>query len=150
MTVQKSPQLKLLQGNPGNRPVPGKSKSTTGRPLPPPNLKGEAFAEWARVTDYLSKVGRIEQIDYAGLVVYCSSWAMYVDAVKAVEEYGPLVAGRDGLMVKNPAAQIMRDASDTMLKFGAKFGTTPRDRLNLGIATELDDADDMDKALQAL
>lgn len=145
---RKSPDLKVLRGNPGNRAVsaPG---SVSGRPVPPADLSGEAFAEWARITTYLERVGRIESVDYAALVVYCSAWALFDGARRALDEHGPLVVGRDGGLVKNPAAQVMRDASDTMLKFGARFGFTPRDRQNLGIGVD-DGGDDLDDALGAL
>jgi P27 family predicted phage terminase small subunit len=150
MADRKAPELKLLHGNPGNRPVSSKTKSATGRPSPPADLKGEAFAEWCRITTYLEKVGHIESVDYAALVVYCSAWAMFDSARRAYEEKGPLIVGRDGGLVKNPAAQIMRDASDTMLKYGAKFGFTPKDRQNMGITNDPDDGDDLERQLTAL
>lgn len=151
MSHSKSPDLKLLQGNPGKQAASSPARSSTGRPNPPADLKGEAFAEWSRVTSYLAKVGRIETIDYAALVVYCSSWAMFDSSRKAFDEKGPLVMGRDGGYVKNPAAQLMKDASDTMLKYGAKFGFTPKDRQNLGISSESnDEGDDLERHLGAL
>lgn len=147
----KAPELKLLQGNPGKEPTRSPARSATGTPSPPADLKGEAFAEWARVTSYLAKVGRIETIDYAALVVYCSSWAMYDTSRKAFDEKGPLVIGRDGGFVKNPAAQLMKDASDTMLKYGAKFGFTPKDRQNLGIgSSDNDEGDEFERQLRAI
>lgn len=145
-----APDLKLLHGNPGKRPVGRVSKSATGRPTPPADLSGEAYAEWCRITAYLERVGKIEHVDYAALTVYCSAWAMFDSARQALDEHGPLVRGRDGGLVKNPAAQIMKDASDVMLKFGARFGFTPKDRQNLGIVSSDDDGDDMDAALKAL
>lgn len=142
MPEKQDTNLTLLRGNPGNRPVKTGGKSQTGAPRPPANLKGEAFAEWSRVTSFLEKQGKIETIDYAALVVYCSAWAMFNDARQAFDEHGSLVPGRDGGMVKNPAVQIMRDASDTMLKYGAKFGFSPKDRVSLGIAPGGDEEDD--------
>ncbi|GIH10327.1 hypothetical protein Rhe02_83940 [Rhizocola hellebori] len=111
-----------------------KATSKTAKPLPPSDLKGEAFAEWARITAFL-EVGHIESIDHAALVVYCSAWAMFDAARKAFETHGPLMVGRDGGLVKNPSAQIMNDAAKIMLSYEAKFGFTPRDRINLGIST---------------
>ncbi|MDM4718470.1 phage terminase small subunit P27 family [Micromonospora sp. WMMA1363] len=150
MADSKSPDLKMLQGNPGNRPVGAKAASKTGCPSPPADLRGEAFAEWSRITAYLERVGRIEAVDYAALVVYCSAWALFDSARRALDEHGPLVVGRDGGLVKNPAAQVMRDASDTMLKFGGRFGFTPRDRQNLGIGADVEGGDDLDAHLRAL
>ena len=147
MADRKPAQIKYLHGNPGNRPVAPGTASATGAPRPPADLVGEAFAEWCRVAAFLEKIGRIEKIDYAALVVYCSAWAMFDSARQAFEEHGPLIPGRDGGLVKNPAAQIMRDASDTMLKFGGRFGFTPKDRQNMGIESEPDEGDDIESAL---
>lgn len=148
--TRKDPNLTLVRGNPGNRTIPAKGKSVTGRPTPPADLKGEAFAEWSRITSYLTKVGRIESVDHAALVVYCSAWAMFDESRKSFELYGPLISGRDGGMVKNPAAQLMKESADVMLKYGAKFGFTPRDRMNLGITSGDDEGEGLAGALAAL
>lgn len=151
MADRKSAEVTYLHGNPGNRPpVGGAVKSATGRPLPPADLSGEAFAEWSRITSFLTRVGRIEMIDYAALMVYCAAWASFNDARVALEKYGSLVEGRDGLLVKNPAAQIMKDSAGIMLNFGSKFGFTPRDRQNLGITSEPAKGDELEEGLAAL
>ncbi len=148
MADRKPADVKYLHGNPGNRPVSPGTTSTTGAPKPPADLKGEAFAEWCRITAYLQKVGRVELVDYAALVVYVSAWAMFEDARRSFEEHGPLISGRDGGLVKNPAAQLMRDASDTMLKYGGRFGFTPKDRQNMGLMSSADkDTDGLDEML---
>lgn len=132
---RKPANLTVLKGNPGNRPVPsGQSVSLTGVPDPPATLRGEAYAEWVRVTSFLSQVGKIEVVDKAALTVYCQAWGSFCRAAEELDEYGPLVEGREGNLVKNPAAQVMRDASDVMLKYGSKFGLTPRDRQAMGFA----------------
>lgn len=143
-------ELKVLEGNRSQESTRPAAKSITGIPSPPTDLRGEAFAEWCRVTNYLSKVGRIELVDYAALVVYCSAWSIFDEARKAMEEHGTLTVGRDGGLVKNPAAQVMRDAADTMLKFGSKFGVTPKDRQNMGIGAEAEPEDDVERELRAL
>lgn len=148
--TRKPADWKVLTGNPSKEPEKPKPKSTTGAPKPPGDLKGEAYAEWCRITTYLEKVGHIEAVDYAALVVYCSAWGMFDSARIAFEEKGPLIVGRDGGLVKNPAAQIMRDASDTMLKFGGRFGFTPKDRQNMGISANAGEDDDLERHLNAL
>ena len=89
-------------------------------------------------------------MDYAALVVYCSAWSAFDQARKALETYGPLVEGRDGGFVKNPAAQIMKDSAAIMLNYGSRFGFTPCDRHNLGIITEAPEGDDLESQLHAL
>jgi P27 family predicted phage terminase small subunit len=134
-----APELQLLQGTrQDGSPVPSAKVSITGTPKPPADLKGEAFAEWCRVTAFLERMGLIEQVDHSALVVYCVSWALFDEARREVALHGTVIAGRDGGIVKNPAIQIMNDASKTMLSYGARFGITPKDRQNLGLVAPED------------
>ncbi|WP_186315745.1 phage terminase small subunit P27 family [Catellatospora sichuanensis] len=142
--------MKLIQGNPSKDSSLGETrKSATGVPAPPADLRGEAYAEWCRITAFLASAGHVEKVDHAALVVYCSAWGMFDQARRAMDEHGPLVLGRDGGYVRNPAAQVMNDASKIMMTYGSKFGFTPRDRINLGM-TKADDGDDIERHLAAL
>lgn len=126
--------LKILEGNPGQRPINTEEpKPTAGAPKPPADLKGEALAEWGRVVPELDRLGLLTKVDRAYLVAYCSAWASFEEARAALAERGPLVEGRDGNLVKNPAAQIMKDSADLMLKFGSRFGMSPADRSRLTV-----------------
>lgn len=117
---------------PTNEPQPQK-----GTPQPPASLKGEAMAEWQRIVPELARIGLVALIDRAALVVYCRAWQTYCDAIDHLEEYGPVVeSGRDGGMVKNPSAQIARDAADLMLRYGSRFGFTPSDRVRLAVPAD--------------
>jgi P27 family predicted phage terminase small subunit len=143
MSHRKPTDLKLLQGNPGKAGDLGQvATSKTGRPMPPADLKGEAFAEWARVVNHLEAIGHIENVDRAALVVYVTAWDTYNKAREILEDHGPIINGKDGQLVKNPAHQVMRDSSDTMLKYAAKFGLTPKDRQNMGLAAGGDEPAD--------
>ena len=145
----KPTHLKLLQGNPGNRPLPVKEpQPARASPDPPPDLVGEALAEWNRVVPELARLGLVSVLDRAALVVYCQAWEAYNIARQAFAEYGPLVPGRrEGELIKNPAAQVMRDQADLMSRFGSKFGLTPSDRARLSVPEESDGADDIESLL---
>jgi P27 family predicted phage terminase small subunit len=130
-------KLVELKGNPGKKKVSGvEPEPARGAPKPPADLSGEALAEWGRVVPELDRLGLITKVDRAYLVAYVEAWATFDSARAAMREYGPLVAGRDGGMVKNPAAQVMRDAADLMIKFGARFGLSPSDRTRLSVPSE--------------
>lgn len=124
--------LKVLQGNPGGKPLNTQEpQPTRGAPRPPASLRGEALAEWGRIVPELDSLGLLAKVDRAYLVAYCESWAAFDASREILAEQGPLVTGRDGGLVKNPAAQIMKDSADLMLKFGARFGLSPADRVRL-------------------
>lgn len=122
--------LRALKGKPVPDDVPD---PTPGAPQPPEWLSAEALAEWGRLVPELDRLGLLAKVDRAALVVYCESWAAYVASAQALEEHGPLVPGREGSVVKNPAAQMMRDSAQTMLQYGARFGFTPSDRMKLSV-----------------
>ena len=124
--------LKKLKGNPGNRPIQVEPEVTMKAPKPPDDLKGEAFAEWSRIVPELDRAGLLSVIDRAYLVGYCESWASFCEAREELHMNGALIQGRDGGLVRNPAAMVMKDSLDMMLKYGAKFGLSPIDRARLG------------------
>jgi P27 family predicted phage terminase small subunit len=140
--IGKSREEKELAGNPGNRPLPKEFKLRKGAPQPPADLRGEAFAEWCRIVPELEAAGLLAHVDRSYLVIYCSAWAQHEDAREALDREGVLVDGQKGNLVKNPAAQVMKDAADIMLKYGAKLGLNPSDRARLGAAMAGDNDED--------
>jgi len=74
----KPAELRLLEGNPGKRPIP---KVPKGHPLtetPPEGLDREGRAEWRRVTKAWSREGVLLETDRATLFAYCLTWQTYV------------------------------------------------------------------------
>lgn len=134
--------IKELKGNPGKRPIKEEPNPTKGAPKPPDDLKGEAYAEWVRIVPELDKIGLLSVVDRAYLVAYCESWAAFNESRESLHEYGPIIPGRDGGMVRNPAAVVMKDALDMMLKYGSKFGLSPADRARLGRVPDKTDEDE--------
>lgn len=134
--------LKELKGNPGNRPIKEEPKVSMGAPKPPSDLKGEAFAEWSRIVPDLDRAGLLAKVDRAYLVGYCEAWAQFCEAREELHANGTLIVGRDGGLVRNPAAMVMKDSLDMMLKYGAKFGLSPIDRARLGRVPEKNVEDD--------
>lgn len=128
--------------------VRNEPRPTAGAPAPPGDLTPEARAEWARMVPELERMGLVARIDRAALVVYCEAWSAFDDARQSLAEHGPLIEGQKGNLVRNPAAQLMRDAADLMLKYGSRFGFTPSDRTRLEAPTG--DSDGPDAQVLAL
>jgi P27 family predicted phage terminase small subunit len=128
--------VKELQGNPGQRevgeePTPDKGNEKTTTHCPP-ELKGEAFAEWNRLAPELYRLGLLTKVDRSYFQAYCESWGTYYEAMRYVEDHGIIIEGRQG-PVKNPAMQVAKDSLDGMLKFGTRFGLSPADRARLAV-----------------
>lgn len=132
--------LKILAGNPGRRPVEAPKptgRARKGRPPKPPELTGEAAAEWDRIIPELEAAGWLSVVDRAGLAAYCLAWAQMVwaDGVllrdgAVVEEPVQTATGKKiGVRLKaHPAAKIHADASRRVKMFLDSFGLTPAAR----------------------
>jgi P27 family predicted phage terminase small subunit len=140
--VAESAEDKILKGNPGNRPIKQEPEVTKGAPKPPSDLTGEAFAEWCRIVPELDGAGLLSPVDRGYLVAYCEAWATFCDAREDIAKRGTLIPGRGGDMVRSPAAVVMKDSMDAMLKFGAKFGLSPADRSRLAKVPVEDEPED--------
>lgn len=136
----KPTHLKILTGNPGKRPLPTlEPQPVKASPDPPPDLTGEALAEWNRLAPELARLGLLTVIDRPFLVVLCEAWATYRLARDILARDGVLVkSARDGSWTKNPAAQIARDQADLMMRYGSRFGLSPSDRVRLAVAPDDD------------
>jgi P27 family predicted phage terminase small subunit len=122
------------------RPSSPELPDLSNSPEVPEWLPEAARAEWERLIEVCGRYdGWLQQVDRAALSAYCMSWATYEAAAKDVAERGVLVAGRSsadeaaGVRVKNPAVQIARDASISMLKWCKELGFTPDSRGRIDI-----------------
>lgn len=146
-------KLKALRGEKGANSIRNVAVDSKERDRvidPPPHLTGEAFAEWCRVAPPLFDIGVLTPIDRTYLALYCESVGVYHDAMRVVEREGITVTGANGGIVKNPAYQVARDSSDTMLKYGGRFGLSPADRARLQLPDAEAVSDDEASALRLL
>jgi P27 family predicted phage terminase small subunit len=90
----------------------------------------------------LDGAGLLSPVDRGYLVAYCEAWATFCDAREDIAKRGTLIPGRGGDMVRSPAAVVMKDSMDAMLKFGAKFGLSPADRSRLAKVPVEDEPED--------
>lgn len=141
--LPKPSHLKVLNGNPGNRPLNEQEpRPAQGEPLKPSWLEGRAASAWDELVPELARIGLLTVVDGHALAVYCEAWATYVQASEVVRKEGVLIESYRGGMAKNPAAQIMRDSADLMMKVGGQFGLSPATRARLQVPD--DGKDDFD------
>ena len=122
------------------RPLSPELPDLSNTPEAPEWLPDAAKNEWARVIEVCSRYdGWLQQVDRAALSAYCMSWATYEATAKDVAERGVLVPGRSsadeaaGALVKNPAVQIMRDASISLIRWCKELGFSPDSRGRIDI-----------------
>lgn len=129
--------LKLLQGNPGNRPINKKEpKPKAQKPRAPTHLDDEAKKEWRRMSDKLFDLGLLTEIDKAALAAYCMAWSRWVQAELNIQKYGMVQLSPDKKWpVQSPYLPIANRAMEQMTKLLAEFGMTPSSRSRLQVDT---------------
>ena len=95
--------LKLLQGNPGKRPLNQNEPQPQARlPHAPGHLSDEGKKEWRRAGRFLLTLGLISDLDLAAFAGYCSAYGRWVEAEQALKTYGVMLKSPNGFPVQSP------------------------------------------------
>lgn len=132
--------LKLLAGNPGNRPLnAGEPRPRTVLPKCPPVLQGEAKAEWRRMARKLHDAGLLSEIDGAALTTYCLTWARLMDAEEKLRTIGAVVKTPNGWLAHSPYLAIATKATEQLVRILVEFGMTPSSRSRITVPQKAPD-----------
>lgn len=155
MTAGRKPtptNLKLLNGNPGKRPLPeNEPKPEPIAPGCPEWLCDTAKQEWNRVSGQLERLGLLTEIDMASLVGYCESYAQYRRAMEFIHKQGETIEieDEDGnlkYVQQVPQVSIANKALANIKALAAEFGMTPSARGRIEVPGLKDD-DEMESML---
>jgi len=137
--------LRLLQGNPGKRPLNAREP----RPIPeipsPPEHLGEiALKEWNRLAELLLRLGLLTSIDRTAFAAYCTVYARWVESEEAVKKTGPVVRSPSGYPLISPYLVVANRALDQMRQYLIEFGLTPasRSRISVGESQQHDSVEE--------
>lgn len=121
--------LKVLNGNPGNRPLnKNEPKPHTAVSACPDWLEEEAKAEWARMGQILEDMGILSEIDTTAFAGYCQSYARWKEAEEFLTQHGSIIRTPNGYLQQVPQVSIAQTNLKIMLKFCEQFGLTPSAR----------------------
>jgi P27 family predicted phage terminase small subunit len=137
--------LKLLGGAQPCRVNAQEPAPPASLPEPPAHLGDVALAEWERIVPQLDAMGVITAVDGAALSIYCMTFARWLDALEAVEEYGLFIDTRivrttgpngevletvneKGCVKSNPAVAVAAACESAMARLLGEFGLTPASR----------------------
>jgi P27 family predicted phage terminase small subunit len=140
--------LKVIEGNPGKRPLPKNEPKPDVALIPCPQyLKSDkiAYAEWNRIVPELYKLGLLTNIDRTVLEIYCSQYSVYRRAIREIKDDLITTNIRNGDKA-NPAAAIAREAAKIIKAIAVEFGLTPSSRARLQTPLETID-DEFEKLL---
>lgn len=142
----KPTKLRIIQGNPGKRPLnENEPQPKLGIPPCPNFLTKPARAEWKRITPLLAEVGLLTHIDRAALAAYCQAWGRWVETEQLLRKTGTLVKSPNGYPMPHPLLAIANKAMMQMRSLLLEFGMSPsaRSRMKAGMPQERDPFEDL-------
>lgn len=84
-----------------------------------------AIEQWNLLTNEMSKIGFLQNVDITMLAAYCNAAGVYFEAIDMLKKYGYLSKNEAR---RGPWMIIANDALDKMIKLSSHFGFTPASR----------------------
>ena len=97
----------------------------------PPELSPIARQEWDRVAPELATAGRLTPFDRGLLAAYCVAYALWAEAVDALQKYGAMIKSPTGYPVQSPYLSMANRQVEIMIRIASEFGFTPASRSRL-------------------
>jgi len=141
--------LKVLEGNPGKRPLNmNEPKPEKKAPKCPSWLEPEAKKEWRRMSKQLEELGVLTQVDAAAFAGYCQAYARWKEAEEFLSKHGTIFKTPSGYIQQVPQVSIAQTYLKIMRDFCSEFGLTPSSRSRIAVDNAVKDcADPMEKLL---
>jgi len=140
--------LKVLEGNPGKRPLNEKEPQPKRKaPRCPSWLEPEAKKEWKRMAKTLETIGVLTQVDKAAFAGYCQAYARWKEAEEFLTQHGTIFKTPSGYIQQVPQVAIARNYLQIMKDFCSEFGLTPAARTRIKVEQEAVNPDDPMDAL---
>ena len=122
----KSLELKLLQGNPGKRPLSSAGPFIEGVPEKPEDLDEDASQEWDRLTSSLA--GILSPASRGTLLCACDAYSQLMAAKRVLNKEGTTytTSGEGGLMIRQHPQVRMREAARRSYQLAlSELGASP-------------------------
>ena len=145
----KPTNIKILEGNPGKRPLNEYEPKPLKKAPPCPKwLELEAKKEWRRLAKTLEAMGILTDADMAAFAGYCQAYARWKEAEERITDRGLVIRTPSGYPQQVPYISIAQQYLKLMQQFAEQFGLTPaaRSRIIAG-SGESKAVDDMDALL---
>lgn len=148
----KPTNLKVLEGNPGKRPLPtNEVKPQKKAPRCPQWLEEDAKREWKRMGKILEQMGLLTEMDMTAFAGYCQAYARSKEAEEFLSKHGSILKTPNGYLQQVPQVSISQTNLKIMLKFCEQFGLTPSARNRLAtMDSEVGNGDEMEDLLGGL
>lgn len=116
--------LKILEGNPGRRPIEPEVAFKREPPVKPEGLSEDASWLWDEIVFHMESVGLLKPIDGASLRMLCETYARWREAVRMRQADGILAMTSQG-KTRAPWIAIEENASRDFRAWCNEYGITP-------------------------
>lgn len=128
--------IKVLEGNPGKRPInKNEPKPDKRAPKCPAWLEAEAKKEWRRMSKTLEAIGVLTQVDASAFAGYCQAYARWKEAEEFLSKHGTIFKTPSGYIQQVPQVSIAQTYLKIMKDFCSEFGLTPAARSRISVST---------------
>jgi P27 family predicted phage terminase small subunit len=126
--ADQSPPSKGADRQPGKRPLNyDEPRPEVATPDCPVELGPIARRQWHRLVGELT-LRLLTNLDPAALAAYCGAYALWADAMEAIQKYGTMVKSPSGYPIQLPYVAIANRQAEIMMRIAAEFGFTPASR----------------------
>lgn len=121
--------LKVIRGNPGQRPInAAEPKPPPADITPPHGLSEEGLAIWNEMAPILLRMGVFTQADRILLTRYCLLQEQFAHVVRHVRENGMTQITQTGYSQLTAEGALFKTLPAELLKIEQQFGMTPASR----------------------
>jgi P27 family predicted phage terminase small subunit len=127
--------LKVIRGNPGQRPINSSEPSAPPADLTPPDVLSEHGVEvWSEMAPLLARMGVFTQADRFLLTRYCLLQEQFSAVVKHVREHGMTQLTSTGYSQLTAEGSLFKTLPADLLKIEQQFGMTPAARSSIKVS----------------
>ena len=124
--------LKVLEGNPGKRPLNDREPVPPKATLKCPAwLLPDAKKEWKRLAPALEAMGVLTMADLTAFAGYCQAYARWREAEDFITQHGSIFKTPSGYVQQVPQVSIAQQNLKIMQSFCSEFGLTPATRARI-------------------
>ena len=124
--------IKLLEGNPGKRPLNAREPTPPKAEIKCPAwLLPEAKKEWKRLGASLEAMGVLTMADLTAFAGYCQAYARWKEAEEFITQHGSIFRTPSGYVQQVPQVSIAQQSLRLMQTFCTEFGLTPACRARI-------------------
>jgi len=87
-----------------------------------------AQREWNRLVGELCALRMLTNLDRAVLAAYWGAYALWAEAMEAIQKYGSMVKSPSGYPIQSPYGAIANRQAEIMMRITSELGFTPASR----------------------